>query len=197
MGSTIDQELILQLQAGSLDALGLLYDRHRQMVFRTALGITGDPEAANDLLQDVFLRLHRFADRIEVERPLEPWLYRVTTNLAYTWVKRNRRWYHPLEDLAEWLAGPGKSSPYDEVERSDDCNRVQKAISNLPFAQRVVVVLYYLNDLSLQEVAEILELPVGTVKSRLHYGRQALKKSLALGRFADGDKLPDFNYERP
>lgn len=194
--STIDQELILQLQAGSLNALGSLYDQHRQLVFRTALAITGDQEAANDLLQDVFLRLYRFADHVEPERPLEPWLYRVTTNLAYTWVKRNQRWFHPLEDLAEWLAGSGRNNPCEELERRDDCDRVQKALSNLPLAQRVVVVLYYLDDLSIQEIAEVLELPLGTIKSRLHYGRQALKKNLELGRFTDGDRLPDFNYER-
>ena len=83
--SCTDTELVLCLQAGSLEALGVLYDRHRNLVYRTALAITGDAEAAGDLLQDVFLRLHRFADHIDVQRPLEPWLYRMTTNLSYTW----------------------------------------------------------------------------------------------------------------
>jgi len=61
VNQTEDREVILQLQKGSLEALGVLYDRHRTMVYRTALAITGDPEAASDLLQDVFLRLNRFA----------------------------------------------------------------------------------------------------------------------------------------
>jgi DNA-directed RNA polymerase specialized sigma24 family protein len=67
-----DRELVLQLQGGSLDALGEIYNRHRRLVYRTALGICNDPEAACDLLQDVFLRLHRFADRVDPQRPLEP-----------------------------------------------------------------------------------------------------------------------------
>lgn len=192
-----DCELILGLQQGSLDALGALYDRHRAMVYRTALVITGDTEAASDLLQDVFLRLYRFADRIDPGRPIEPWIYRMTANLSYTWVKRNRRILQPLEDLAEWLAGSSKNHPYEAVEQRDDWDHVQLAVSSLPLPQRVVVVLYYLNDLSLQEISEILDVPVGTVKSRLHYGRQALKKSLGLGRLSDGDKLPDLNYESP
>lgn len=191
MTQTGDSELIAQLQEGSLEALGLLYDHHRQMVYRTALAITGDREAASDLLQDVFLRLHRFADRIDGTRPLEPWLYRMTTNLSYTWVKRNRRWLRPLEDLADWLAGSGKNSPYEQVEKKDEWEQVQQAVSSLPLSQRVVVVLYYLNDLSLQEISEILDVPVGTVKSRLHYGRQTLKTSLGL----QGELLPDWNYE--
>lgn len=191
-----DRDLVIQLQAGSLDALGALYDRHRTMVFRTALVISGDHDAAADLLQDVFLRLYRFADRIDPMRPIEPWLYRMTANLSYTWVKRNRRWLRPLEDFADWLVGSNENSPYEAVEKHDDWDRVQKAVSNLPLPQRVVVVLYYLNDLSLQEIADILDVPVGTIKSRLHYGRETLKKSLGLGRFAEGDKLPDLNYER-
>jgi RNA polymerase sigma-70 factor (ECF subfamily) len=190
-----DQQLILDLQRGSLDARGGLYDRYRIMVYRTALAITGDREAASDLLQDVFLRLHRFADRIDGQRPIEPWLYRMTANLSYTWVKRNHRWISPLEDLADWLAGNGKNSPYEMVEKHDEWHQVQQAVSALPLPQRVVVVLYYLNDLSLQEISEILDVPVGTVKSRLHYGREALKKNLGLRGLADSEHLPDLKYE--
>jgi RNA polymerase sigma-70 factor, ECF subfamily len=166
------------------------------MVYRTALAITGDQDAANDLLQDVFLRLFRFADHIDPQRALEPWLYRMTANLAYTWLRRDRRWLRPLEDLADWFVGAAHNVTYDAVELRDDWAQVQKAVSQLPVSQRVVVVLYYLNDLSLQEIAEILEIPVGTVKSRLHYGRQALKKAVGLGGLAEREKLPGWNFER-
>ncbi len=167
MDAISDRELIVQLCQGSLEALGLLYDRYQRMVYRTALAITGDPDAAADLLQDVFLRLHRFARRIDTERPLEPWLYRVTTNLAYTWVKRHNRWTKSLEDIAEWLVSGRKNPPLSQVEFNDTWAQVQQALTSLPLPQRVVVVLYYINDLSLQEISDILEIPVGTVKSRL------------------------------
>ena len=185
----------MKVQQGDFEALGILFDRHRNMVYRTALMITGDHQAADDLLQDVFLRLYRFADHIDRERPLEPWLYRMTANLSYTWVKRNRRWFHPLEDIADWLIGSTKNSPHDVAEMHDDWHQVEKAVLALPLQQRMVVVLYYLNDLSLQEIADILEIPVGTVKSRLHYGRETLKKSL--GHAARGEQLSDFNFESP
>jgi RNA polymerase sigma-70 factor (ECF subfamily) len=177
---------------GSLDALGQLYDRYQQMVYRTALAITGDPDAAADLLQDVFLRLYRFAGRIDLERPLEPWLYRMTTNLAYTWIKRHNRWPKSLEDIAEWLTSGRKNPPLSQVELNDSWAQVQKALSSLPLSQRVVVVLYYINDLSLQEISDILDVPVGTVKSRLHYGRQALKEHLGL---LSGEGSPEIQYE--
>lgn len=170
-----DAELIAQLRNGSLEALGVLYDRHRKLVYRTALAITGDTEAAGDLLQDVFLRLHRFADHVDVQRPLEPWLYRMTTNLSYTWVKRHNRWIRPLEDLAEWLAGSRRNTPAQQVEMDETSHLIQQAMMALPLQHRLVIALYYVNDLSLQEISEILEIPVGTVKSRLYYGRQALR----------------------
>ncbi len=175
-----DHDLILAIQGGSLDALGMIFDRHRRLVYRTALAICNDPEAAADLLQDVFLRLHRFADRVDPDRPLEPWLYRVTANQAYTWVKRHHRWTQPLEDIAEWLSSGVKHSPQYISEQDDESRRIQNAIAKLSLPQRVVVVMYYINDLSLHEISEILDIPEGTVKSRLHYGRNALKNHLAL-----------------
>jgi RNA polymerase sigma-70 factor (ECF subfamily) len=182
-----DRDLILEIQQGSLDALGVVYDRHRHLVYRTALAICNDPDAASDLLQDVFLRLHRFADRVDAERPLEPWLYRVTANLAYTWIKRRYKWSHPLEEIAEWLTVNKRQTPHQLLEMDDDSRSVQNAMSKLPIPQRVVVALYYLDDLSLQEIADILEIPVGTVKSRLHYGRLALKRSLGLNVAASAE----------
>ena len=187
-----DSQLIISLQAGSLEALGVLYDRHRGLVFRTAIAITGDAEAAADLLQDLFLRLHRFASHIDPSRPLEPWLYRMTTNLSYTWVKRRQRWLRPLEDVADWLAGARKDTPAYLAEMTDSWRQVQQAVLSLPLAHRGVVVLYYVNDLSLQEIAEILDIPVGTVKSRLHYGREALKHSLGM---MAGEIMPELQYE--
>lgn len=175
-----DRELIEKLQAGSLESLGDLYDRHQNLVYRTALMITGDTEAAADLLQDVFLRLHRFASHVDPERPLEPWLYRMTANLSYTWVKRSRRWLPSLEEVAEWLVGTRNNPGRAAQDSEEESLLIEQVVVQLPYAQRVVVVLYYVNDLSLQEISEILDIPVGTVKSRLYYGREIIKKELGL-----------------
>ncbi len=171
------KELVIQLQKGSLEALGSLYDRHQHLVYRTALAITGDGEAAADLLQDVFLRFHRFIDRVDPERPLEPWLYRMTANLACTWVKR-QRWMRPIEDLSDWLTGDSKQSPAHLAEISETWGLLKESLKKIPLNQRTVIAMFYINGLSLQEISEILEVPVGTIKSRLHYGRIALKREM-------------------
>lgn len=175
-----DADLVRSLQRGNRQALGSLYDRYNQKVYKTAYAITGDPDMAADILQDVFLRLFRYSATIDSNRPLEPWLYRVAANLCYTGLKRRRRWFHPVEDIADWLSGSETDSASPAVGIDDDWLQVQKSLSALPVAQRLVVVLYYLNDLSIDEISATLNVPPGTIKSRLHYGREALKKSLLL-----------------
>jgi RNA polymerase sigma-70 factor (ECF subfamily) len=189
-----DAELIRQLQHSNLEALGNLFDRYQRLVYRTALGITGDVDAASDLLQDVFLRLHRFVHHVDRDRPLEPWLYRMTVNLAYSWIKRHSRWTYSLEEVAEWLIGGKRNPPQQQVEQNEDWEQLRQSILLLPITHRTVVVMYYVNDLSLQQIADILELPVGTVKSRLHYGRQSLKRNL--GRL-DGGQTGDVQATAP
>ena len=86
-----DSQLIARLQSGDLDALGELYDRYRLLVYRTALSVVRDPDSAEDITQDAFLRLHDYAARVDRTLPLSPWLYRVTVNLSYTWSTRRKR----------------------------------------------------------------------------------------------------------
>jgi RNA polymerase sigma-70 factor (ECF subfamily) len=84
-----------------------------------------------------------------------------------------------------------KNSPQLISEQSDESQWIQRALAKLSLPQRVVVVLYYINDLSLHEIAEILDIPEGTVKSRLHYGRQALKQHLGM----EEGSVRDIQYE--
>lgn len=189
-----DRHLVIRLQEGDLDALGALYDRHRQLVYRTALGITADEEAAADLLQDVFLRLFRYSRRIDPDRPLEPWLYRVTTNLGCTYVKRQTVFRRLLREMGEWLVRERRPSVAHLAESNEAWQAVREAVAALPLAQRVVVILYYVNDLSVQSISEIVGVPAGTVKSRLHYGRRQLKAALEVHGLR-AEALPELAYE--
>lgn len=173
-----DSELIRRLQQSDLDALGVLFERYQQRVYRTALAIVRDPAAAEDILQDCFLKVYANAQRIDVERPLAPWLYRVTVNLSYTWLMHARNQRTPLEQITDHLISPMKQAPDQLTEQTEIRQCVRRAIGELSLDQRVVVVLYYLNNLSLQDIAEILDLPVGTVKSRLFYARENLRAAL-------------------
>lgn len=173
-----DGELIRRLQHDDLDALGELFEHYRTRVYRTALAIVRDPAAAEDILQDCFLKVYHNAARLDVNRPLAPWLYRVTVNLSYTWLARGKNRRDSLDNVIDRLTSPMKHAPDQLTEQTELRQNVRKAIEALHIDQRVVVVLYYLNGLSLQDIAEILDLPVGTVKSRLYYARENLRGKL-------------------
>ena len=175
---TSDADLIIQLRQDDLEALGVLFDRYYKQIFRTASAITHDSAVAEDITQDCFLRLHRYANRIDTSLPLAPWLYRVTVNLSYTWISRHKKRTVSLEAVVDYLKSPSRNAPDQVAEAMGVQNEVRDAIRALNFNQRVVVVLHYLNGLSLEDIAEILDCPVGTVKSRLYYARENLRHKL-------------------
>lgn len=173
-----DAALIQRLCNSDLDALGGLFDRYYPQVYRTAYAILRDHAVAEDIAQDCFLKLHQYAQRIDTTLPLAPWLYRVTVNLSYTWISRRQKRRVSLEALVDQLMSPAWSAPDQLAEQGDLQRRVQHAVSELPFNQRAVVVLYYLSGSSLEEIADILACPIGTVKSRLYYARETLRRRL-------------------
>ncbi|MDX2159945.1 MAG: RNA polymerase sigma factor [bacterium] len=173
-----DASYIERLRAGDISALGGLFDRYYAQVFRTAAAITRDEDVAKDLTQDCFLKLLHYAPRIDTALPLAPWLYRVTVNLSYTWISRRQKRRVSIETLVDRLVSPAYDAPDRVAEFSEVQRAIRLAISQLHFNQRVVIVLHYLCGLSLEEIGEILDCPVGTVKSRLYYARENLRPRL-------------------
>jgi RNA polymerase sigma-70 factor (ECF subfamily) len=174
--------LISQIRQGNILALKALYEKHKVLVYRTALAITHDRAAAEDILQDCFLKVYTHIDRLDGSLPLSPWLHRVTVNLSYNWANKRRRWLKPFEDVIDHLAAGPRTLPESILERGEVQRVIQKAIASLRFKHRVVIVLFYLNGFSLNEIAYILDCPVGTVKSRLHYARRNLRRKLERDR---------------
>ena len=173
-----DGNMIRRLQAGDLTSLGELYDRYKNKTYQTALALTHDPAAADDILQDCFLRLHRYAHSIDPSRPLIPWLYRVTVNLSYTWASRRKRWFIPLHLIQDRFTHP-QQHPEIQAENIEFQDDIIHALASMNIQHRTVIVLYYLNSLSTEEIAQTLDCPVGTVKSRLFYGREKLRAELS------------------
>jgi RNA polymerase sigma-70 factor (ECF subfamily) len=173
-----DNELIPRIRLGDLAAFEALYDKYKGQVYRTALAIIRDRSAAEDILQECFLRVYAHIDKIDISRPLSPWIHRIAVNLSYNWVTKRQRWFPLLGEVVDQFVGDHHGSPEHILEREELQRIVQEAIHSLSFAQRVVIILFYLNGFSLEEIAYILDCPVGTVKSRLYYGRQNLKRKL-------------------
>ncbi|HUV89314.1 MAG TPA: sigma-70 family RNA polymerase sigma factor [Anaerolineae bacterium] len=173
-----DGWFVARVRDGDLEALGELYERYKTTVYRTALAITRDGRAAEDILQEAFLRVYTYADRIDETLPLGPWLYRVTVNLAYSWTSRVKRWWYVLQDTLDRWASPAQWHPEALTEEQEWRQALQQAIDALPPRHRVVITLHYLEGLDLKEIAQVVGVPEGTVKSRLHYARESLRKAV-------------------
>jgi RNA polymerase sigma-70 factor (ECF subfamily) len=175
-----DSEIIAQAQAGDLRAFETLYRKHEHQVYRTALAILGDSQTAEEVLQDCFLRAYKHLHRLNGEPSVSPWLHRVAVNLCYSHLRRNylSQVTVSLENLSNYLFPSLGPSPEECTQDSEISSAIQNGIAALDLKHRSVVVLYYLQEFSLEEVSYILNCPVGTVKSRLHYARKELSRRL-------------------
>jgi len=174
-----DAELVSRIRCGDLDAFERLYHKYKRPLFRTALAITGNEGAAEEMLQDCFVRAFRAMGRVDAAPSLSPWLHRIVVNLSYNWTNRYRRWPLALEALVDGLAAGAAASPEGAAEGNVLRAAVQDAIASLSLKHRAAIVLFYLQGFSLPEIAYVMDCPVGTVKSRLHYACRALRKKLS------------------
>ena len=181
-----DAGLVSRIRQGDLRALEELYQKYKRPIYRAALAITRDRGAAEEILQDCFVRAYGAMERVEAAPSLSPWLHRIAVNLSYNWTNRYRRLPLALEALIDSLTAP-TASPEWAAEGKALSEVVQAAVASLGTKQRTAVVLFYLQGFSLREIAYVLDCPVGTVKSRLHYACKTLRKKLSEDRRLAGE----------
>jgi RNA polymerase sigma-70 factor (ECF subfamily) len=180
-GRPTDAELIRRLQADELDAFEAFFERYRGLIHRTAYGLTGDAGAAEEVLQDTFIRAYRHRASLRTDVSPVPWLHRVALNLCYSRLGRRRLSVEPIGQRTTELREPGLE-PAEHVERQELRQSIRTGVAALPPKHQSVVVLYYLHGMSLQETSDVLGIALGTVKSRLHYALHALRVHLAAER---------------
>jgi RNA polymerase sigma-70 factor, ECF subfamily len=180
MADDTDTRLVTRIRQGDRDAFESLYERHKRAVYRTALAITSEPNLAEEVLQDTFLRTHQHIHELNGDPSLAPWLYRVAVNLCYSRLRlrRRQRIAVSLEDLPVLPLHLCSRSAEEQHNVAEGKNQLMAEIERLPFKHRAVIVLHYLQGFSLDEIAYVMDCPVGTCKSRLHHARQALAQAL-------------------
>ena len=182
-----DAELVSRIRSGDLDAFQTLYRKYRTALYRTGLAITGDRGAAEEVLQDCFVRAYAAMGRVDTSTSLSAWLHRIVINLSCNWKQHNRQWPLALEEWVERLLPASVDGPEHQAEGNEARELVRQAIGSLSLKQRTVIVLFYLQGFKLSEIAYILDCPIGTVKSRLHYACGALRKRLHKDRRVAGE----------
>ena len=181
-----DLELVKRFRAGDADAFELLVQKHRRAILNLIFRFTGSAHEAEDLAQEVFLRVYRALPGFKFQARFTTWVYRITFNLCMR--ERSRRARRETRSLDLEKEGGGKELDFlpdpgppvhDNLERVELRKAVQDAVAALPAEQRAAVILHRFHELSYEEIARVLDLSVPAVKSRLHRARGALRKLLA------------------
>lgn len=169
-----DELLVLQCQAGDRNALKLLITRWQPRLTRLAWRLTGERESSRDAVQEAWLAIVRGLRRLHDPATFRTWAYRIVRNKCADWTRRRvtqrraaNQWQAETSAATDEPAGP-----------SDEIDRLRAAMATLPHEQRTVLTLHYSDELSVVEIARVLDIPAGTVKSRLFHARQRLKEVL-------------------
>jgi RNA polymerase sigma factor (sigma-70 family) len=194
MPTVRDEQLAFEAQQGNMQAFADLVDRHKGRVYRTLFQVVGNDQDAQDLSQEVFLKVYRSLAGYRGDAAFTTWMHRLTLNLAFDWLRARKR--RPLtvplepppdpeERPVREVASPD-DSPEDLALQADRHKQLHKAIQELPDDYREVVLLHHFHHLSYQQIAQRLDAPVRTIETRLYRARLLLKKVLTEAEGGDG-----------
>lgn len=172
-----DEELVERHRYGDEEAFEEIYRRFADMVYNVALRMSNDPDEAADLTQDIFLRIYRHLGKFRGKSSLKTWIYRVALNQCRSGLGRKRRNEPLSEETERTLSDPGRG-PEQHALADDAQQRVAEALAQLPSPFVEAVTLCDLEGLSYQEIADVLNVRIGTVRSRIARGRERLRRIL-------------------
>lgn len=181
-----DEVLIQRSQAGDRGAFDLLVHKHEARAYQYAFRLTRNPEDACDVVSEAFIRVYNALQNFKGQSAFGTWLYRILTNCFLDLRKKERnRPTTSLEAVLQTAEGEMERqveslglSPLEETERNERGRSIELGLSQLPEFQRAMIVMYHAEMLSYEEIAAALDLPIGTVKSRLNRARVSLRELL-------------------
>ena len=178
-----DEELVDRSRGGDLDSFNQLVLRWERPIYALAYRVIGREEDARDVAQETFLRAFRALSGFKGQAKFSSWLYRITLNLCRDWIRRERR--TPIAqtpegvDLVELAGEAVDTETVDElVSRKELGRAVAKAMALLPEEQRTAIIMKEYHGLTFQEIADLLDCPLSTVKTRLYQGLTVLRRQL-------------------
>ncbi len=181
-----DMQLVERCKRGDRDAFDELMRRHERKVYNFAFRLTGNYDEANDIAAETFVRVYTRIQSFRGDSAFLTWLFRIVTNVFLD--ARKRRRSRPSESLEQLVEADDRAlarqaedasvSPQAELERRERDTILQRAIAGLPEYQRAMILLYHVEGMSYEEIAAAMDLPIGTVKSRLNRARLALRHAL-------------------
>lgn len=173
---TLEARWVLRAQSGDREALDELLKAVQEPLYRYIFRLVGNCNMAEDILQDVFIRIYRKLGSLQQPELFRPWAYRIASREAFKHLKRERRWAEQVRDES-FLETIPAATPQETL-APELIERLPTLISRVSPASRAVLILHYLHEMSLGEVAAILGIALGTAKSRLAYGLVSLRREV-------------------
>jgi RNA polymerase sigma-70 factor (ECF subfamily) len=174
-----DPELVRRAQKGDADAFAVLVGRHQQFAYNLALRALGDAHEAEDAAQDAFVRAWMALPNFRGQSQFRTWLYRIVTNVCYNRMPRLRREMAAFgDDQSSDIADEEFPEPGASLEAEEQRAYLHQQIDSLPNSYKILVTLRYQQELSYEEIASVLSLPLGTVKTGLFRAKAHLREAL-------------------
>lgn len=178
-----DEELVARSMGGDLDSFNQLVLRWERPIYALAYRVIGREEDARDVAQETFLRAFRALKGFKGQAKFSSWLYRITLNLCRDWMRRQKRTpVAPTPEGIDLVELAGEATPSESLEdlvaRRQLGRAVSKAMASLPEEQRTAIILKEYHGLTFQEIADLLDCPLSTVKTRLYQGLSVVRKQL-------------------
>ncbi|WP_054709002.1 RNA polymerase sigma factor SigW [Bacillus sp. JCM 19041] len=182
---SLTKRLIKEIKQGDEQAFAELVDLYKDKVYQVAYRMVGHAQEAQDVAQEAFLRAYTNLDKYDTTRKFSTWLFRIATNVAIDRLRKRKPDFY----LQETVKGTENMTYESQLAATDDLPEeqvvqmelqewIQSEINELPPKYRTAIILKYIEDLSLKEISEIMDMPVATVKTRIHRGREALRKRM-------------------
>ncbi|RJG17613.1 RNA polymerase sigma factor SigW [Paenibacillus thiaminolyticus] len=183
--NTLEKRLARLARKGDTRAFAEIVELYKDKIYHLAYRMLNNRHEAEDVVQDTFLRVYRNLDRYDENQKFSTWIYRIGTNLCIDRLRKRKPNYSLDAEMTEQEGVDGYAmipsddrTPESYLIVSETQRMVQEAINSLPSKYRSVMVLRYLQDMSLQEISDVLDMPVTTIKTRVHRGREFLRKKL-------------------
>lgn len=176
-----DEDVVRLVLDGHSEAYSILIDRYKNMIYDLCYKYTHDYVESQDLSQEIFLKVYRKLHTFKNTSKFSTWLYRIGINTCIDWTRKHKKTRYEKSIEEDEYVGripSNKPSPEDMAIKSEKIEIVRNTVDNLPEIYRTVIILYNYKDLSCKEIADILEIPVKTVETRLYRAKKMLKEKL-------------------
>ncbi len=175
-----DEELVEVVRKSNPELYSEVVSRYQEKLWRYAMRLLGDQDAARDVVQEAFIKAYMNLNGFDTKLRLSPWLYRIVHNEVVSFCRREKKSVS-LDDNFEIIEKmPSSSDTREEVERNEMARLMQSNLKKLPLPFREVVTLFYLEELSYQEISDVLHIPINTVGSRINRGKKMLRDAYNL-----------------